>query len=158
MITKERLHELFIYNPEAGTFTRKTNHYKAKAGAVAGYTCPRGYVQISVDGIGYRAHRLAFLYMEGRLPKLIDHVDRNKSNNRWKNLRETAHIFNSMNQGCKGRSTTGVRNVRFNPLRSTYEVRLRAMGLNIFIGSYGDLEAAELVAQLAREKYFKEFS
>ena len=157
-LTLERLHELLHYNPLTGYFTRKRSFYRGKAGSVVGYTCPRGYVQISVDAVSYRAHRLAFFFMTGQWPTLIDHINRNRSDNRWANLRETTHVHNSMNMGHVGRATTGVRNVSFNRKRNNYEVKLRCKGKNIFIGVFNELELADLVAQMAREKYFKEFA
>lgn len=52
-----------------------------------------GYIVIdlSEDGYGcYFAHDLAFLHMTGEWPKSpVIHLDGNKSNNAWANLRES---------------------------------------------------------------------
>ena len=49
----------------------------------------------------YRAHRLAFLYMKGYIPKLIDHKDRNGLNNKWNNLREANKSTNGADKSLR---------------------------------------------------------
>ena len=45
------------------------------------------------------AHRLAFLYMTGRFPKVdVDHEDTIKHHNWWSNLREATRSQNMQNQ------------------------------------------------------------
>lgn len=41
-----------------------------------------GYRKIWLEGREYPVHRLAFVYMVGEAPNEVDHIDRNKSNNR----------------------------------------------------------------------------
>jgi hypothetical protein len=107
-LTEERLRELLHYNQETGLFTwRLWRGNTALAGGIAGYVAKGGYVQISVDGLDYRAHRLAWLYMTGRWPfPQCDHEDRDRSNNKWGNLREATRTENPRNQmrkrGFKG--------------------------------------------------------
>lgn len=71
----------------------------------AGTLDKKGYVIIRYQGKGYKAHRLAFLYMTGSWPPdLIDHEDGNKSNNRWKNLRVLDNQRNQENQSNQANS------------------------------------------------------
>ena len=71
MLTSSRLRELLHYDPLTGLFTRLVSRSgrSAKKGVTAGWLHCRGYIHISVDSKDYKAHRLAFLYMEGVLPR-----------------------------------------------------------------------------------------
>ena len=100
MITQTRLKELLNYDPISGIFTWKTSRGGRKPGSIAGTKCiHKGYITIQIDGTLYRAHRLAFLYMIGRLPEdQVDHIDRCKDNNAWSNLRECTQAENQLNK------------------------------------------------------------
>ena len=65
MIDHSRLLELLDYDTITGVFTRKiTLSHKNKIGDVAG-NLNRGYIELSVEGKVYRAHRLAWFYVHG---------------------------------------------------------------------------------------------
>lgn len=82
------LHSILSYDMETGVFVWKVNHApRAKIGNIAGYDNGAGYKKISWGGKKYFAHRLAFLYVTGAIPKVVDHINRNPSDNSWKNLR-----------------------------------------------------------------------
>jgi hypothetical protein len=75
------------------------NLFKARAGDIAGYVETRGYLRVGIDGRVYKAHRIAWLIVEGRWPAAeIDHIDGNRTNNAWSNLRETDRRTNQENQ------------------------------------------------------------
>jgi len=86
MITQTILKELFSYNPDTGIFIRKVSISNQVAGTVAG-SKDYDYIRIVVNKKRYLAHRLAFLYMLGKMPVEVDHINRNKHDNRWCNLR-----------------------------------------------------------------------
>lgn len=99
MITAERLRELVHYCPETGIFTHLKSKGSKKAGMIAGCSTPIGYITIMVDGFRTMAHRFAWLYMTGQWPKNeIDHIDGNKSNNAFLNLRDVDRSINTQNQ------------------------------------------------------------
>ena len=86
------------YNPDTGEFTRPT--YKRK---LAGCLRKDGYIVIRVKNVLYLAHRLAFFYMTGSWPKdQLDHINMNRSDNRWGNLREATNSQNMMNKNSRG--------------------------------------------------------
>ena len=98
-LTAERLRELVHYNPETGIFTRLCNSSKrAHKGTVAGCKSALGYIVFRVDKVLHYAHRLAVLYMTGAWPpELVDHIDMDRSNNRWANLRMAIKSENMQN-------------------------------------------------------------
>lgn len=100
MLTAQRLRELLSYNQETGLFTRLISSKRWKAGQIAGSIHSRhGYAIIRIDGKDLLQHRAAWLYVTGEEPSGdIDHIDGNKLNNTFKNLRVVSETVNSQNQ------------------------------------------------------------
>lgn len=97
-ISPERLRELIRYEPETGRFFRKTHTRVSKPGDETGLRREKGYPSVSVDGVKYYAHRLAWLYVYGVWPSgVIDHINGDRSDNRICNLRDVAHAENIQN-------------------------------------------------------------
>ena len=100
--------EKYDYNPNTGDFTHKTGRF---AGKVAGRVSEQGYRFISTGHKEYRAHRLAFLFMEGHMPDrklVVDHINNIKDDNRWSNLRKVNDSTNAKNHGIQENNTSGV--------------------------------------------------
>ena len=108
MITQERLKELVSYNPDTGVFTWNKNiKGGAQAGCKAGSVFKSGYVYLGLDGKSYTAHRLVWLYVSGTIPMLIDHINRDKADNRLCNLRVSSHSENGHNSNIRCNNTSG---------------------------------------------------
>ena len=100
ILTQARLRDLLHYEPETGAFMwRATGKGRPPLGAPAGLVDKQsGYRCICVGGRKY-AHRLAFLYMTGSWPlHLVDHINGDRSDNRWCNLRDMPRIINQQNR------------------------------------------------------------
>lgn len=107
-LTQERLKELLAYDPESGWFTWRVNNSVAKPGERAGGMHGLGYRMIGLEYKKYLEHSLAYFYMTGEWPTLqIDHLNRNKTDNRWANLRHGTRSENGHNKGLHPRNTTG---------------------------------------------------
>jgi len=137
-LTQKRLKELFYYDTDTGLFTRLVyGNSKAKIGRVYGKgKCKQKYHRISINGKVYRNHRLAFLYMEGRMPKLIDHKNHNRYDNRWENLRETTQGENLKNQGRRKDNRTGVTGVTWNSNANRWHARIQVDGKGVHLGTF----------------------
>jgi len=112
MLSQDELKKLLHYDPETGIFTRLTNCPRSnfKKGDIAGFAF-EGYIIVNIIGKTYSAHRLAFLYMTGRFPKIdTDHIDTNGINNKWSNLREATKSENGQNliKAKKNNLSTGI--------------------------------------------------
>ena len=145
-LTQERLKELFIYDKLTGLFTRAIDkHYNAKKGDVCNCTHKDGRILINVDGKLYQAHRLIWLYVYGYLPEDgldIDHINRNRSDNRLKNLRCISHQCNVRNRGIQCNNTTGVTGVRYSKSHEKWIAQINTCKKNTYIGIYDNFQDA----------------
>lgn len=93
--------------------------YCPSTGVVSKYGKPinsvddRGYKYVSVNGKPLRQHRVAWYLMYGFLPKEIDHINRDKLDNRAVNLRACTRSTNTLNVGLRSDNTSGVKGVSF---------------------------------------------
>jgi hypothetical protein len=163
-LTAERLREVLDYNPETGDFVWKvTRTSKRMKGLVAGDTKPDGRHRIGVDGVRYKAHRLAWLYVHGTWPSgMIDHIDGNPSNNAIANLRDCTMSQNQANKKRRSDNTSGYKGVYFSNYpkhrHKPWRARITVQGRKIVTCGFPTAEEAhEKYKQLARE-HFGEFA
>jgi len=95
-LSAESIREILEYDPDTGILRWKAN--SRYAGKRAGRVGPSGAIQIGIDGALYLAHRLVWLIVTGQWPTaLIDHVNHDRSDNRFANLREATVAENRHN-------------------------------------------------------------
>lgn len=94
------IEDLLEYIPETGEmFWKVRRNNRVKAGdRVSSAVNSFGYINVTVNYKQYLYHRLAFYLMEGRWPLTIDHINHNKTDNRWANLREATYSENNLNR------------------------------------------------------------
>lgn len=155
MIDQVTAHHLFEY--KNGVLYWKNAQRPSFNGKEAGYDNGSGYKKLSIYGKQYYAHRIIYLMQHGVMPKLIDHIDGNPSNNAIENLRETDSSTNNFNSVYKDKNKSGYRNVFYNKNRSKWTIYITINRKTKFFGSYDDVELAGLVADEARRKYHGEF-
>jgi len=127
-------------------------------GVAAGNKRKDGYTSICINYKDFLLHRLVFLYHKGYMPKTVDHIDGNKSNNKIENLRAATHSENLKNQKLKSSNVSGQKNVGWAKREQRWRVRLTVDGKDKHIGYFKDRELADLVAMEACNLHHKEFS
>lgn len=118
-----------------------------------------GYGYITVEGKRYMAHRLAYLYVFRKLPLKplqIDHINRNKLDNRIENLRVVTPSQNMCNIGLISSNTSGHRGISLRG--SKFEVNIQYQGVPKYLGVFDSLEEASNVYKSARKELHGEFT
>lgn len=154
-LTAEQLREILHYDPETGIFTWKVRtSRRVKVGDVAGCTGGNGYLRIRVCSRKYQAHRLAWLYVNGTWPKdQLDHINRNRSDNRISNLRDVTNKQNHQNRSKSSNNTSGHPGVSWHKRYSKWQARIRHNYKLIHLG-YFDTKEEALSARKAAEKFY----
>lgn len=147
------------HNLVKSLFDYKDGHlYWKKNNKLAGSLKPTGYIVIEVNEKNIMAHRLVWLYHHETLNGFVDHIDGNKSNNKIENLRIATKAQNCWNKKIYPTNKVGIKGIRKRSDTNKYEVRISVNNKRLVLGSYDDLELAELVMIEARDKHHKEFA
>lgn len=130
-----------------------------KRGDIAGSIYERGYKRVSVNNRRFPVHKIVWLYHNGYLPKLVDHINGNPSDNRIENLREVTNSQNCFNRRIALNNTSGSKNVCFDKKSNKWKVYLTVSPYrNKYFGSYSNKDIAITIATLARHKYHGNFA
>ncbi len=153
-ITPERLRELLSYDPDTGVFTWKVNKGREKQGNVAGCKSSHGYITIRIDSkIGY-AHRIAWMYVHGKLPEYqIDHINGVRDDNRLVNLRDTTQAVNAQNLlRARSDNQIGVLGVCLDNDSKKFRANITISGKAKSLGSFNSAEEAHQAYLSAKRK------
>jgi hypothetical protein len=155
--TQERLLELFKYNPNDGSFERiKTTAPKAIKGMVIfGSKNSSGYLLVSVDSKTFVAQRLAWIISNGDIQSglQIDHINRDRSDNRLCNLRLVTHMENGHNQKLRATNTSGYAGVYLHPQSKKWVASIMVNYKRINLGGFDTPEEASVAYVTAKEIY-----
>ncbi len=155
-LTAEYLRSILHYDPETGIFTWKiSNSNRVKVGATAGCQNGHGYLLIKVCSRKHPAHRLAWLYMNGEWPKLdIDHINRNRSDNRIANLRDVSRKQNLQNAGKYSSNTSGHPGVYWDKQSSKWVARIKHNQKRVHLGYFATIEEAIAARKAGELRYW----
>jgi hypothetical protein len=154
MITAKLIRSILDYDSATGVFTWKVSKC-GKEGQQAGRIDNNGYIRIEIGSVEYNgkrylAHRLAMLWMTGHFPKgPVDHINRNRSDNSWSNLRVVDASGNQWNRGMDCRNTSGFFGVFQDKRRpGKWRAAIRKHGKVTYLGSFD----SPILARAAREE------
>lgn len=150
-VLKQQLH----YDPITGGFRWLVSRGCVKAGASAG-TISRGYLRIKVAGKIRLAHHLAWFYMTGTWPTLIDHADRNRGNNVFGNLREATKSQSNQNRSARKNKSgyTGVALLK----NGKFMAYIGVNGTRITLGYFASAKLASDAYMAAAQKHHREYA
>ncbi|WP_312358867.1 HNH endonuclease signature motif containing protein [Mixta calida] len=164
----EKLKEMFVYKedegllfwkerprhhfPSDGRFSRWNKlHPGRQAGSVSKIS---GYVIISIDRSCYKAHRLIWYMHTGEDPgTIMDHINHNRSDNRFSNLRKASYVSNAQNRSINCRNKSGCPGVKFYPEYNSWVVSIKVNYKAIHLGSFKDKDEAIRARRAAEIKY-----
>lgn len=146
MMTQTLLKELLRYDSKTGKFYWLHDMNAAvkanmEAGTISGKYPDDGYIKIVINKHPYKAHRLAWLYEQGEFPlKLIDHINRDRTDNRIENLRLATDAINSKNQSIYKNNVSGYHGVTKHGKR--WRARININGKKVHLGVFDTIEEA----------------
>jgi hypothetical protein len=147
LVTQARLRERVVYDPATGVMVRRN-------GKRFGGMSRDGYFVAKLDNRQYKVHRLAWLYVYGTWPDgQIDHINRNRSDNRIANLRECSFIGNQQNADYGNRNRTGFTGVRFQPSNGRFSASIRINRRNVHIGVFDTAAEAGSAYRAAKARW-----
>lgn len=158
-ITLERLKEVLSYDCQTGIFIWRVQlGWKGRVGQPAGTRHCGGYVSITIDRTAYLAHRLAWFYVTGRWPTdQIDHLDCDRSNNSFCNLREATNSQNNQNRRKLG-GRSKFKGVSWHIANRRWESRIKRDGRQIRLGLFRTEEEAHAAYCKAAEEMFGDYA
>lgn len=172
-LTHSDLVGIVEYNPETGIFTwRHRGHDICScsrsreawngnfAGKQAGSIGANGYMYTTFfNKHKVLLHSLAWFYMKKIWPdKYIDHINGDRIDNRFNNLREATASQNAANAKIRTDNKSGHKNVFWNSQKQMWHVRLVAEKRPIHIGFFSDIDVAADAAKKARIKFHKDYA
>lgn len=166
-MTREYVREAFDYDEKTGKLFwrhRPRSHFSTDkihhnfnsrfAGREAGSTDKFGRLVVIVGCKNWFGHRLIWLLHTGELPDVLDHIDRDPTNNRIENLRPCTKSENMINsrRRAEGR-IAGVCKVR----PGVWEARLSVMGKMVLRESFKSRKEAKQAYEKCLRENFGEF-
>jgi len=151
------IEKIVEYNPDLGTFRWTDNSSRPWCKDMPIGSIDGGYLRICVNGKRYQAHRLAWLLMTGHLPKCkIDHINLNKLDNRWCNLREANNFESARNKAPCHHNRSGYKGVYSVKERWRASIKYNCRSINL--GCFTTKEEAALAYNKKAIELFGEFA
>lgn len=171
-----KLKELLHYNPETGIFRWKVRPFansKRRAGDEAG-SQEKPYRRVMIEGRHYSLHRLAYAFVYGEQPPMVDHINGETHDNRIGNLRAATPAQNQQNRKppegkavpypgvhimsgrCYRRKSDG--KIVVYQRSKPYAAKIRVNGKLVQLGQYATAIEAAMAYEKAARKFFGEFA
>jgi hypothetical protein len=159
-ITSERLNELFTYSVVTGQLIRKvTINYKALAGQLVDFKHNAGYSSVAVDGVRLLVHRVIWCMVTGSWPtEILDHIDGNRSNNIWTNLRSATRAENNRNGLGWQKSKSGLKGVYPAKAANRWEAKITVNSKSKSLGTYDSIHEAKEAYNRAAIYHYRDFA
>lgn len=155
IITQQELKNLFSYSEDTGRFLRLYQPARGLKNNPTGSVAGNGYLQLKFGGKVYAQHRLAWLYVYGKLPDgVIDHINGDRADNRISNLRDVDQSTNLQNRRApKKTSAHQLLGVSFDKRRGMFVSRIRVNGKNISLGQWATDSEAHIAYINAKRRF-----
>lgn len=158
LISHKELLQVVKYDPVKGLFAWVKQRRGRKSSLGIGSLDSGGYLRIAICGKRYSAHRLAWFYVHAKWPtEEIDHVNRERNDNRIMNLRQATVFQNRQNRPMMPRNTSGIKGVKFIPITGKWGATIDANLKKQWLGTFATCEQAGRAYQQAAKALHGEF-
>ncbi len=151
-LTQESLHQIFNYDKDSGNLRVRLPSAHYEANAIVGYPHTSGYLSVLLGKKEYLLHRIIWLMQTGEWPTQIDHINHNRKDNSWDNLRAVESRENSINTSLSKNNTSGVNGVRILP-SGNFAAYIMVNRKQISLGTHPTLEDAKTARTNADKQY-----
>jgi hypothetical protein len=152
----KELQSIFNYNPVTGKL-----HFKVD-NRIAGTLGSHGYRQVHYKCNVIYVHVIIVKMLLGDIVEVndaqIDHIDRNRDNNIWTNLRIVSKQTNLQNKNKYKSNKSGVTGVWWSKSTNKWQVAITVNKQSIHLGVFNDIEEAIQARREAETKYNFHFS
>lgn len=151
--TAEELLAAFEYDPISGRLTNRVSRARAGKGQDAGVINEVGYVQITLNRVKFLAHRIIMIMCGLEIPDKyeVDHVNGDRADNRFCNLRVVEKSANTKNKRMRSDNTSGVTGVGKTP--AGFTAHINHQGKAVYLGLFKTIEEASLARENAKKIY-----
>lgn len=156
MVTHNELKSILAYDPATGNFTWKfradvpawwnTKYVGNRAGSIDAH----GYLVLRINSQTFKAHRIAWFYMMGEMPKTdleIDHINGDRLDNSSSNLRIANNLQNAANAGIRCDNSSGVKGVSWHRRIHKWQAQINECGRRTSLGCFDSISAAHRAYQ-----------
>lgn len=162
---KEKLNEIFEYNPTTGDVFKRpyidkmgryqTRYSKDPIRNTLMNHGGKSYYRTTMSGSTkeFLLHRIIFKMVYGLEPENIDHIDGNGLNNKLENLRASDPVSNHQNVRKSTRNTSGVVGVSLTQDKRRWRVRIKVGKKQLQLGEFVNFDEAVRVRREAEVEY-----
>lgn len=157
-VTPGDCEKLFIYEPDTGALRwRHGATNRLQPGDIAGFPHSSGYWRVKINRVAFAAHRVIWAIRTGEWPvDQIDHINRNRTDNRWCNLREATQSQNIANTTARRTNALGVKGVQRHGHK--FSARIYANRRSKFLGCFNTIDAAKAAYDSAQREIHGEYA
>ena len=154
-LTQEQLMGMFDYDSAKGILFRRCFSNGLFTGLeVAGSGSVSGYRYVEISGSNYLEHRLVWVYLKGNWPvDQLDHKNKNRSDNRIQNLRESDNSKNQRNTTLRKSNKSGIMGVHTITDNGKWTARINHNGIRYVLGSFNNFFDACCARKSAEVKF-----
>ena len=106
-------------------------------------TAGNGYIYVTLHDYKLLAHRVAWFYVTGKWPEeQLDHINRDRRDNRLVNLRPASQSQNSCNGSLRSTNKSGYRGVSWEKRKRKWQARIVKDGKQYPLGYFDTKESA----------------
>lgn len=152
-LTQAGLLDAFEYDEQTGALTHRHTTISGTQGELATFDHSRGYLSVCIGRKQYLAHRVIYLMQTGLWPEHIDHINHDKRDNSWRNLRSVEQETNNRNMPIQTNTKTGVVGVSLHKPTGKYRAYITVNGKAKHLGLFETVSAAQAAREQASTRY-----